>query len=161
MILRMKRRAPWIKTDISVKLSVITEKPTAVCEIKVHSESRITVTEHLERQRQSSRGVECVCESLWLTKSQEGVFWVHEHQHSPEQVFVHDVGLDVICVVLHTEGQKLQDQCQQLSRLEIVYTQQTAKSLFILTISKNAMRPAILQTQTIDIVIDWLKQAEI
>lgn len=69
----------------------------------------------------------CVCESLWLTKSQEGVFWVHEHQHSPEQVFVHDVGLDVICVVLHTEGQKLQDQCQQLSRLEVVYTQQTAE----------------------------------
>lgn len=57
-----------------------------------------------------------------LTKSQEGVFGVHEHQHSPEQVFVHDVGLDVVGMVLHTEGQKLQDQCKQLSCLEVVYT---------------------------------------
>lgn len=57
-----------------------------------------------------------------LTKSKEGVFRVHEHQHSPEQVFVHDVGLDVIRVVLHTEGQQLQDQSQQLSCLEVVYT---------------------------------------
>lgn len=38
------------------------------------------------------------------------MLWVHEHQYSPEQVFVHDVGLDVIGMVLHTEGQKLQDQ---------------------------------------------------
>lgn len=55
-----------------------------------------------------------------LTESQEGVFGVHEHQHSSEQVFVHDVGLDVIGVVLHAEGQQLQDQRQQLSRLEVV-----------------------------------------
>lgn len=60
--------------------------------------------------------------SLWAgrTESEEGVFGVHEHQHSSEQVFVHDVGLDVIGVVLHTEGQELQDQRQQLSRLEVV-----------------------------------------
>lgn len=63
---------------------------------------------------------------MWgLTKSQEGVFRVHEHQHSPEQVFIHDVGLDVIGVVLHTEGQKLQNQCQQLSCLEVIYTNRT------------------------------------
>lgn len=55
-----------------------------------------------------------------LTEREEGVFGVHEHQHSSEQVFVHDVGLDVISVVLHTEGQELQDQSQQLSRLEVV-----------------------------------------
>lgn len=47
-----------------------------------------------------------------LTEREEGVFGVHEHQHSSEQVFVHDVGLDVIGVVLHTEGQQLQDQRQ-------------------------------------------------
>lgn len=40
------------------------------------------------------------------------MFGVHEHQHSSEQVLVHDVGLDVIGVVLHTEGQELQDQRQ-------------------------------------------------
>lgn len=58
---------------------------------------------------------------MWgLTKSKEGVFWVHKYKDSSEQVFVHDVGLDVICVVLHTKGQKLQDQCQQLSCLEVV-----------------------------------------
>lgn len=52
------------------------------------------------------------------------MFGVHEHQHSPEQVFIHYVGLDVIGVVLHTEGQKLQDQRQQLSSLEVVCTNQ-------------------------------------
>lgn len=58
---------------------------------------------------------------MWsLTKSQEGVFGVHEHEHSSEQVFVHDVGLDVVGVVLHTEGQQLQDQRQKLRRLEVV-----------------------------------------
>lgn len=60
-----------------------------------------------------------------LTKSEEGVFWVHEHQHSPEQVFIHDVGLDVIGVVLHTEGQQLQDERQELSGLEVIYKKQT------------------------------------
>lgn len=68
--------------------------------------------ELLEKERQSSRKV-YVCENplcMWrLTKSKECVLRVHEHQHSPEQVFVHDVGLNVIGVVLHTEGQKLQD----------------------------------------------------
>lgn len=48
------------------------------------------------------------------------MFGVHEHQHSPEQVLVHDVGLDVVGVVLHAEGQQLQDQRQQLRRLEVV-----------------------------------------
>lgn len=56
-----------------------------------------------------------------LTEREEGVFGVHEHQHSSEQVFVHDVGLDVIGVVLHAEGEQLQDQRQQLSRLEVVW----------------------------------------
>lgn len=55
-----------------------------------------------------------------LTESEEGVFGVHEHQDSSEKVFVHDVGLNVIGVVLNTEGQELQDQRQQLSCLEIV-----------------------------------------
>ena len=45
---------------------------------------------------------------------------VHEQQHSAEQVLVHDVGLDVVRVVRHAEGQQLQDQSQQLSRLEVV-----------------------------------------
>lgn len=56
-----------------------------------------------------------------LTKSQEGVFGVHKYKHSSEEVFVHDVSLDVVGVVLHTEGQKLQDECQQLSCLKVVY----------------------------------------
>ena len=44
---------------------------------------------------------DCVC---LLTERQEGVLGVHEQQHSPEQVLVHDVGLDVVRVVLHAEG---------------------------------------------------------
>lgn len=46
---------------------------------------------------------------------------VHEHQHSPEQVFVHDVSLDVVGVVFHAKSEQLQDQSQQLSCLEVVY----------------------------------------
>jgi len=69
----------------------------------------------------------CVCARaralelvLVLTESEEGVLGVHEHQHSPQQVLVHDVGLDVVGVVLHAERQELQDQRQQLSCLEVV-----------------------------------------
>lgn len=48
------------------------------------------------------------------------MFGVHKYEHSPEQVFGHDVGLDVIGVVLHTEGQELQDERQQLGCLKVV-----------------------------------------
>lgn len=81
---------------------------------KVHPWRRTTDGTSREGKEEQQNGV---CE---LTKSEEGVFWVHEHQHSPEQIFVHNVGLDVIGVVLHTEGQELQDQRQQLSCLEVV-----------------------------------------
>lgn len=79
------------------------------------------------------------CAWIWrLTKSKESVFWVHEHQHSPEQVFVHDVCLDVIGVVLHTKGQKLQDQRQQLSCLEVVYTNKASSCQDITNMQWNA-----------------------
>jgi len=44
-----------------------------------------------------------------------------EHQHSPQDVLVDDVVLDVVGVVLHAECQKLQDQRQQLGRLEVIW----------------------------------------
>lgn len=55
-----------------------------------------------------------------LTQRQESVFGVHESQHSPQQIFVHDVHLDVVCVVLHAEGQQLQNQSQKLSGLKVI-----------------------------------------
>ena len=43
-----------------------------------------------------------------------------EYQHPPQDVLVDDVVLDVVGVVLHTERQQLQDQGQQLRRLEVI-----------------------------------------
>ncbi len=63
------------------------------------------------------------CVQRWwrLTERQKGVFGVHEHQHPPQQVSGHDVVLDVVRVMLHAEGQQLQDQSQQLRRLEVIW----------------------------------------
>lgn len=55
-----------------------------------------------------------------LTERQEAVSGVHERQHPPQQVSGHDVALDVVRVMLHAEGQQLQDQSQQLRRLEVI-----------------------------------------
>ena len=44
-----------------------------------------------------------------LTQSQEGVLGVHEHENPPQQVLGHDVVLYVVGVMLHAEGQQLQD----------------------------------------------------
>lgn len=50
------------------------------------------------------------------------MFGVHEHQHSPQQVLIHYVVLYVVRVVLDAERQELQDQREELSRLEIVWS---------------------------------------
>lgn len=44
-----------------------------------------------------------------LTQGQKSVFWIHQDQHSSQQIFVHNVVLDVIRMVLHTESKQLQD----------------------------------------------------
>ena len=41
---------------------------------------------------------------------------VHEHEDSPEEIFVEDVVLDVVGVVLDAEGEQLQDEAEQLHR---------------------------------------------
>ena len=44
--------------------------------------------------------------AIWvkLTKDEEGVPRVHEHEDSSEEIFVEDVVLDVVSVVLDAEG---------------------------------------------------------
>lgn len=58
------------------------------------------------------------------------MFGVHEHQHSPQQVLVHDVVLYVVRVMLHTERKQLQDESQKLSRLEIVWRDRERENRF-------------------------------
>lgn len=50
------------------------------------------------------------------------MFGVHEHEHSPQQVLIHDVVLYVVRVVLHAERQQLEDQSEKLSCLEVVWS---------------------------------------
>lgn len=57
-----------------------------------------------------------------LTEHEEGVFRLHEYQHSTQKVFVEDAVLDMVCVVFYAERHQLQHKRQQLSTC-IILTQ--------------------------------------
>ena len=56
-----------------------------------------------------------------LTEHKESMSGGEKHQDPAQEILADDVVLDVICMVLHTEGQQLQDQAQQLCSLVIIY----------------------------------------
>ena len=45
---------------------------------------------------------------------------VEQYKYASHEVFSHDVVLDVVCVVLNAESEQLQDEREQLGRLEVI-----------------------------------------